>query len=206
MITVMIAAAGMALRVGLRALLQGAAEAGSLRVAAEAASLESPLPEVDVILAAGELVVNIPATEGERVPALLVLASGSEAARAILRRWPGQLWGALDEDSSAEELRAALMAVANGLRAGSPGLLDSLLSGEGEATADADGANSQLTGREREVLQLLAQGLANKQISGVLGISEHTVKFHISAIYAKLGVSSRTEAVRAGVKQGLVAL
>jgi DNA-binding NarL/FixJ family response regulator len=63
-----------------------------------------------------------------------------------------------------------------------------------------------LTERENEVLQLLAQGLANKQIALALGISEHTVKFHISAIYAKLGANNRTEAVRLGVQRGLVIL
>jgi len=55
-------------------------------------------------------------------------------------------------------------------------------------------------------LQLLARGLSNKQIALQLGISEHTVKFHVSSIYTRLGVSSRTEAVRLGVQQGLVVL
>ena len=63
-----------------------------------------------------------------------------------------------------------------------------------------------LTDREIEVLQLLAQGMANKQIALQLGISEHTVKFHISGIYTKLGVSNRTAAVRMGVRRGLILL
>ncbi len=62
------------------------------------------------------------------------------------------------------------------------------------------------TERELQVLELLAQGLANKQIALALGISEHTVKFHLSGIYTKLGASSRTEAVRLGVRQGLILL
>jgi DNA-binding NarL/FixJ family response regulator len=57
-----------------------------------------------------------------------------------------------------------------------------------------------------EVLQGLSQGLANKQIGYTLGISEHTVKFHVSAIYSKLNASNRTEAVRIGVQRGLVIL
>ncbi len=56
------------------------------------------------------------------------------------------------------------------------------------------------------MLGFLAQGLANKQIAARLGISEHTVKFHVSAIYSKLGASSRTEAVRLGVRLGLIVL
>jgi len=63
-----------------------------------------------------------------------------------------------------------------------------------------------LTARETEVLQMIAQGLANKQVALLLNISEHTVKFHLSSLYAKLNVSSRTEAVRAGLSLGLISL
>jgi DNA-binding NarL/FixJ family response regulator len=52
----------------------------------------------------------------------------------------------------------------------------------------------------------MALGLANKQIALKLGISEHTVKFHLSALYAKLGISSRTEAVKRGIELGLISL
>ena len=61
-----------------------------------------------------------------------------------------------------------------------------------------DPADEELTAREREVLQLVALGLPNKTIAGRLGISEHTVKFHVAAILAKLGAGSRTEAVHLG--------
>jgi DNA-binding NarL/FixJ family response regulator len=63
-----------------------------------------------------------------------------------------------------------------------------------------------LTTREREVLELVAQGLPNKAIASRLGISDHTVKFHLSSIFSKLGASSRTEAVRRGVRAGLITL
>jgi len=63
-----------------------------------------------------------------------------------------------------------------------------------------------LSEREIEVLGLLAQGLANKQIAAALGISEHTVKFHVSSIYTKLNVTNRAEAVHQGVRQGLIAV
>jgi DNA-binding NarL/FixJ family response regulator len=79
-----------------------------------------------------------------------------------------------------------------------PGVRDAELLGEAPIEA--------LTERELQVLQLLAQGLANKQIAITLGISDHTVKFHVSGIYAKLGAASRTEAVRLGVRQGLIVL
>jgi DNA-binding NarL/FixJ family response regulator len=63
-----------------------------------------------------------------------------------------------------------------------------------------------LTERESEVLGLLAKGLANKQIAAALGISEHTVKFHVSSIYTKLNVTNRAEAVREGLRGGWIAL
>jgi len=56
------------------------------------------------------------------------------------------------------------------------------------------------------VLQVLAEGLSNKAIAARLQISEHTVKFHVSSIFAKLGAENRTDAVRRGVRQGLITL
>jgi DNA-binding NarL/FixJ family response regulator len=63
-----------------------------------------------------------------------------------------------------------------------------------------------LTNREREILALLAEGLGNKQIGGRLGISPSTVKTHLELLFEKLGVSSRAEAVAAGVRRGLLLL
>ena len=63
-----------------------------------------------------------------------------------------------------------------------------------------------LTPRETEVLDLLADGLGNKEIAARLNISEHTIKFHIRSILGKLGASSRTEAVSRGLRSGLIEL
>jgi DNA-binding CsgD family transcriptional regulator len=63
-----------------------------------------------------------------------------------------------------------------------------------------------LTPREIEVLGMLAEGLGNKTIARRLGISEHTVKFHVGSILAKLDASSRTEAVTLGARRGLIML
>jgi DNA-binding NarL/FixJ family response regulator len=63
-----------------------------------------------------------------------------------------------------------------------------------------------LTRREREVLQMLAAGLANKEIAARLNISDHTAKFHVAAILGKLGAATRTEAVALGIRRGLVLL
>ena len=64
----------------------------------------------------------------------------------------------------------------------------------------------ELSPREVEVLRSMAEGFGNKEIATRLGISDHTVKFHISSILAKLGVASRTEAVTQGIRMGLVLL
>ena len=68
---------------------------------------------------------------------------------------------------------------------------------------ELDGA---LTRRELGVLRLVAHGLGNKEIAGELGISTHTVKYHLASLLAKLGVHSRTEAVTIGLRKGLVPL
>jgi DNA-binding CsgD family transcriptional regulator len=64
----------------------------------------------------------------------------------------------------------------------------------------------ELTAREREVLRMIADGAANKVIAWKLGVSEHTVKFHVASILAKLGAATRTEAVSIGMRRGLVPL
>jgi DNA-binding NarL/FixJ family response regulator len=94
------------------------------------------------------------------------------------------------------EVRTATSA----LGAGAPG-------GSIDATAILRADDEEpLTDREREVLSLLADGLSNRGIAARLGISEHTVKVHVSTIYAKLGVGNRTEAVTRGLQRGLVLL
>lgn len=69
-----------------------------------------------------------------------------------------------------------------------------------------DHSGLALTARELEVLRLLAQGLANKEIAARLVISQRTAKFHVSAILTKLGASNRTEAVSLAARRGLIAL
>ncbi len=76
---------------------------------------------------------------------------------------------------------------------------------DGEAREEAREVDP-LTAREIEVLQLVAAGLPNKAIAARLGISDQTVKFHVSAICGKLGAMNRTEAVRTAIERGLVAI
>src|SRR6266702_4657061 len=111
-------------------------------------------------------------------------------------------FGALQRDATGEEIVAAIAAVAGGLMT-----LDRRWAGAllpiPERLADRE---EPLTARELEVLQLLAEGLPNKRIAAQLHISEHTAKFHVSAILLKLGAASRTEAVTLAARRGLLIL
>ena len=75
-----------------------------------------------------------------------------------------------------------------------------------DAHTEEDDIVEPLTGREVQVLELLAEGLPNKVIANRLGISDQTVKFHVAAISGKLGAVNRTDAVRRAVRRGLIAL
>jgi DNA-binding NarL/FixJ family response regulator len=106
-------------------------------------------------------------------------------------------------DAPSEELGAAVAAVAQGLTVLPKTLAEGLLD---EPATAVEELSEPLTAREGEVLGLLGRGLSNKMIARELHISEHTVKFHISSIYSKLGVSNRAEAVSQGARHGLISL
>ena len=115
--------------------------------------------------------------------------------------------GVLPDTSSSEEVTAALIGAARGLLVLAPSLAGAIAAALATPEAQAgDGEVEKLTEREAEVLELLALGLANKAIARRLGISEHTVKFHVGSILAKLGAVSRTEAVTVAARKGLLAL
>jgi DNA-binding NarL/FixJ family response regulator len=115
-------------------------------------------------------------------------------------------WGILPLDASEAELEAAIRALGEGLVVGAPSLLREAWRKPAVMPLNSFETAEQLTGREVEVLGLMARGLANKQIAISLGISEHTVKFHLSSIYAKLGATGRAEAVSIGTRLGLIGL
>ena len=113
----------------------------------------------------------------------------------------------LARDASSREIAAAIVAVAAGLIAVQPHALAPYASGSQTLVPESEmPANERLTAREREVLAELAGGAPNKAIAARLAISEHTVKFHVASIFAKLGASSRTEAVTQGMRLGLIML
>jgi DNA-binding NarL/FixJ family response regulator len=187
----------LALRVGLREVFRGLED---IEVVADASSLDE-LPDVDVlVLTSPDYLFDL----DEDAPAVLLLTDDQSAAAQLMDL---PVWGVLSLDASPEELSAAVRALGEGLWTGSPALLQELLERQPvPMLEDGDSIVDPLTAREREVLQLVAEGLANKQIALSLGISEHTVKFHLSSLYTKLGVTSRTEAIRSGARRGWVVL
>jgi DNA-binding NarL/FixJ family response regulator len=197
LIRVAVLAPALALRVGLREVFRGLED---VEVVADASALEE-LPDADVlVLTSPDYLSEL----DEDAPAVLLLTDDLGAASQLMDM---PVWGVLSLDASPEELSAAVRALGEGLWTGSPALLQDLLERQPAALFDeGDPIVDPLTAREREVLQLAAEGLANKQIALSLGISEHTVKFHLSSLYTKLGATSRTEAIRAGARRGWVVL
>jgi DNA-binding NarL/FixJ family response regulator len=213
-IRVGVVASTLALRVGLRGLLDHSA---SVQVITEAATLSEldPIPrEVDVLVIALDDPFSLEYDHMQGVmenAAVLALTADEIESAQSLPRQSNYAWGVLPMDSTANELLAAISALKEGLIVGSPHLMKSMFSPPIESERISSEKHPErliepLTQRETQVLQLLAQGLANKQIALSLKISEHTVKFHVSSIYAKLGATNRTEAVRLGVRHGLVVL
>jgi len=186
-----------AVRAGLRALL-----ARSGLDVVEGARAPGGVTDVDVLLIDAPLGVDGDrrgaslSAESEDIPTVylvdrlppeaLATPPGANTARGWLRRDVGEA-----------ELAAALNAVAAGLQ-----VIDPLL----EPQTDGRVPSATLTEREREVLALIAMGLTNRAIALQLGISEHTAKFHVGAVLAKLEAQSRAEAVSVAVREGLLTL
>jgi two-component system, NarL family, response regulator YdfI len=125
--------------------------------------------------------------------------SSAEALRTGVR-------AVLPSDVSPGQLVAALQAAASGLVVLHPRELNAALPASAPASPPLAELAEPLTRREREVLQMLASGVGNKEIAAQLAISEHTVKFHVTSILGKLGAASRTEAVALAIRLGLILL
>jgi DNA-binding NarL/FixJ family response regulator len=208
LIRVAIVAPALSVRAGLRAILSAVED---LSVAGDAPRWED-LPRRDVD---PDLVVVQPGT-GESLtlpewlsdqddpPAVLVLMDDLSAVQDLAAAGL-PAWGLLPVNCSEEELVMAVFAIDLGLAVAPPEAFSGRFNGL--RGAERNGLPPiALTERELDVLRLLADGLANKQISQELGISEHTVKFHVSSIYTKLDVSNRAEAVRLGIQLGMIVI
>jgi two-component system, NarL family, response regulator YdfI len=201
MIRVLIAAPSAVVRAGLETLVasaEGLTVAGSFP---DLAAVDSLRP--DVVLAAlppGEIAA---ARDGAATAYVLLSGAADPAWTAEALR--AGVKAILPSDVSPAAILAAVELAANGLASIDPRQLEELLAAAGPQRA-ASPADSDLTARERQVLILLAEGAANKTIAWKLDISEHTVKFHVASILAKLHAGTRTEAVSIGIRKGIVLL
>jgi two-component system, NarL family, response regulator YdfI len=197
-----------AIRAGLRSLVETDAE---INVVAESASpLEwgSHFARFDVILIApiGSISADWRAIIKEKAPPtapILFLLSQSLSALPDLGK---RAWGALPFSSSSAQIILAIRALFEGFWIAQPELLPQAFTNATSIYEQPDALLESLTKRESDVLQCLALGYTNKETAHQLHISVQTVKFHITSIYTKLSATNRTEAVRIGVRQGLVNL
>jgi two-component system, NarL family, response regulator YdfI len=211
-IRVFIVAASPLARAGLHSLLADR----NVEVVGSAADVESLAGQwsdtaVDIVLveASGEqleaVIDSLAASELASDATIVVLSDRSEP------RWLAEVLRAgiralLPSTITSEQLVAALVAASAGLIVMHPAEVAGVFQ-EAETTSRPIAELAEpLTPRENEVFQMLASGLANKEIGGRLSISEHTVKFHVASILGKLGAGSRTEAVSIGIRRGLVLL
>jgi DNA-binding NarL/FixJ family response regulator len=218
-ILVAVAAASETVRARLEALL--ASSEGLRVVSADRGGLprqsKTSRPACDVLVVAEVPGLTEGAGSGDfgpaygGVPAVVCLSEDPDAAARLAASGP-PAWALLGPGAGREQLAAAVRAVHRGLVVLgpplAPGWFPSPAAGgtRGGPAQGPAGDRPRLTPREREVLALLAQGLGNKQIAWELSVSEHTVKYHVSSLYAKLGAGSRTEALRLGIERGLLSL
>jgi DNA-binding NarL/FixJ family response regulator len=198
-----------ALRAGWRAFLN---VDSAIEIVAESTSLnllEQTECQVDVVVVTSDSTdsaqINHFTQPASPTAILLLVTDETEAIRAFSGSFEKLAFGVLSVNLAAEDMIAAVHALYQGLVIGSPHLIKQILGQSDLSRNNHQGKDMDpLTQRETLVLQLLAQGLTNKQIALKLVISEHTVKFHIQSIYSKMRVNNRAEVVRVGVTTGLI--
>jgi NarL family two-component system response regulator YdfI len=138
------------------------------------------------------------------IPIVVLIEAASVAASA--QGLQAGIRAVLPREIPTDQLAAALQAAAAGLIVLHPAEIPAVYPAASPASQPLAELPEPLTRREREVLQMLAAGLANKEIAARLNISDHTAKFHVASILGKLGAATRTEAVALGIRRGLVLL
>jgi len=204
-IRIAVAATSAVRRAGLESIIRSHAEfhlAGSFGAVASLVSFARST-ELDVIVIDTDSIRDLllePTSD-----AAIVLLSEVTEARSISRLLRSGVRAILPRESDPDDVLSAIYASYDGLVLLSAPTAESLAALFGDQPLEVEAELSEeITSRETDVLRMLAQGLVNKDIAARLGISEHTVKFHISSILDKLGASTRTEAVTLGIRRGLI--
>jgi len=199
-----------------RAALQNRLSAQSIKIVGTAATIDALGSELsdaqaDVLLVDGvgdspESVIEslVESDLAVEIP-IVVLTDPNSPATATQALHAG-IRALLPNEIPTDQLVAALQAAAAGLVVLHPAEVAAAFPVAAPASQPLAELPEPLTRREREVLQMLAAGLANKEIAARLNISDHTAKFHVAAILGKLGAATRTEAVALGIRRGLVLL
>lgn len=187
-----------------RALRAKLGEEGDSEAADLSAALHRAPANSVVILEMDGEVAEAASKLAERGVAVVVLSENAEP------EWVAHLLavgvkGVLRRNCDEQQLAAAVRAASAGLTVLEADTLQALLRPPLESI-ELEPGEEELTPRETEVLRMMTEGLSNREIASVLGISEHTVKFHITSIFGKLGSASRTEAVTEGIRRGLILL
>jgi len=166
--------------------------------------------DADVVLVDGtvvphdELLVALQGTSLLRESKVVLLVDRVSSAW-LTRAIRGGVHGILPSELEPDLLGVAVKAVTRGLMVIHPSEVQTERAA-GFSSSETPELVEPLTAREREVLQMLSEGLGNKEIAARLKISEHTVKFHVASILGKLGASTRTEAVSVALRRGLILL
>ena len=212
MIRVFIVAASTVSRAGLRSML---ADAGFEAIGStqDLASIDEALLEFepDILLVdgmhdAGEAGRGWLALAEVTDQAAVVLLADQPDGAQVAQAFRNGVRAVLPREISTPQLQAALQAVAAGLIVVHPADVSTLVPRPTSSPTEISPLAEPLTKREREVLQMLATGLGNKEIAARLVISDHTAKFHVASILGKLGASTRTEAVAIGIRHGMILL
>ena len=185
------------LRAGLSSLLAQAGQTGSISVV-EANDAEVALWDAGVD--ADKILGRLAEIRTLPVPAVAIVGDQAQVAPALA----AGARGVVLRDQVGPGIHAALTAVRSGLTVMDANLAESLVPAQ-PARTNGKG-RGELTERERQVVQLLSEGLSNKLIADRLGISDHTAKFHVNGVMMKLGASTRTEAVVEAMRRGLIRL
>ena len=212
-VRVAVVAASPVVRAGLEQLLGQGDDVVVVGAAASREALaELHVGDIDVLVLDDDTGVRVQALRGDAgddeamaAPPTVLLVDHPSATVAREALSAGAR-GVLERDVSGDELVAAVRAVAAGLVVLAPDAARPASPGRGDRRATVAVRGASLSARELEVLQLIAEGLANKQVAARLGVSEHTVKTHVGGMFEKLDVATRAEAVARGVQLGLLML
>jgi two-component system, NarL family, response regulator YdfI len=220
-VRVLISAASSITRAGLERILEKQPSLHLVGAVGSADSLPAAIAENDPDVALLHLEAQSAETNWEELIALkvpIVLLADEADLVSATAALAGGVQAILLGDATGAELAAAAHSAAAGLLTLSGDLADlvrqCLLAHSHEEADDsvedaapvADASPEHLTLREQEVLEMMMEGLSNKEIAAHLNISAHTVKFHISSILGKLGASTRTEAAAIGLRRGLITI